>query len=597
MHKLLLNIRPGFVYNTLRIIIIIIFLIYSTSISTLNLVHASPLDAAISTSGDKNGKNGDEKESIYDTSPIKPVKKENNRKIEPRSGSSHDSSYRFEEYGKQFDLELKILAAPNVINRTEIFMATYNLSNPYEENLKNIKFCHDLPSYFKIIDTYGDCNISNSSSLTFNCSKLNTSDFVSFGYNATVTKDAKISKYKFNDGLKFSADKIEKGKIILDENSSVEIRNNKPSITGVFFEINGERDYPPTENNTYDLSMKDQITLIGNVNDIEDEESKLKYSWISGEETFAYGNGTQLLSGMINYSNITLIVSDKEGEFDIERTNKTIIIKYHDRWEYFRELVPFAIIFMAIMFIFINRLKFWLANGYNSIYVMLILIWMYLVYFLVHEGQARTTGILELFILLLTIIFSNKFIISSFRDSSHKLWYIANFCMTLVVAILIIIVPLIEDAYSQSSYLPDLELRNGKEDIIFSYFFYYYSMMTQTFGAIVAIIAMIATSKIGDSQNMSKDSLDNLKIKIKNFLFLYISIIILSIIGLATRALPPLKQYELSPTILIFPLFIFEATLLLSIPALIYLIKLILDFYDFMREEKDRPISQPPSDP
>jgi len=169
--------------------------------------------------------------------------------------------------------------------------------------------------------------------------------------------------------------------------------------------------------------------------------------------------------------------------------------------------------------------------------------------------------------------------------------------MTLVVAILIIIVPLIEDAYSQSSYLPDLELRNGKEDIIFSYFFYYYSMMTQTFGAIVAIIAMIATSKIGDSQNMSKDSLDNLKIKIKNFLFLYISIIILSIIGLATRALPPLKQYELSPTILIFPLFIFEATLLLSIPALIYLIKLILDFYDFMREEKDRPISQPPSDP
>ena len=148
------------------------------------------------------------------------------------------------------------------------------------------------------------------------------------------------------------------------------------------------------------------------------------------------------------------------------------------------------------------------------------------------------------------IIAIEKPYFTGFLDCAHL--------MVIVVALLVILVPIISTVMSNS-------------ETSYNHIFYYYSMMTQTFGAVVAIIAMVTTSTARACPAM--------KTKIIHFMILYISIIILSIIGIAIRTVPPIEQYAPVKAYQLIPLFIFESTLLLAIPAFVCLIALIKELY------------------
>lgn len=166
------------------------------------------------------------------------------------------------------------------------------------------------------------------------------------------------------------------------------------------------------------------------------------------------------------------------------------------------------------------------------------------------------------------------------EQNKWGVWYLTISLMLILVSCLIFLVPLMSTA-------PPNDL-----DINYNFIFWYYSMMTQTFGAILAIIAMVATFNIGNIKTLYSSIqnsiyLNYVKIKIRNFMILYVTIIMFSIVGLAIRTVPPLQQWQSCESIAVIPLFFFETTLLLSLPALICLVKLILDLYEEMKDNEN----------
>ena len=517
-----------------------------------------------------------------------------------------------------YDIKLKVLGEPVEVSRFDSIKITYNLSNPNKMTFNGLKFSHDIPKCFENLESF-KCDISNHS-LTFNCT-LNASSSLYFGYNATIAKDAPIKKISLNDS------KVNNAQIrIVQDNCEINISNNNPWISDAFIEIDGMRDFP-YKNNTYIISKTNRVVFICIANDSEDRDDNLYYTWKSGEEQLVSGNNNSISwdTNYGKYQNITVIVEDKDRGTCIYDTGKTINVVYENSGEYFKAIFTLDnLLFLIGLYIFISMRKEYLAKGYIWIILIAFTILMYYVLYKLDEHVARTTGIIELFILIVTIIFTNKFIVSSFSDNgtqktSHNKFL--NFCKinTLNYRIqgllklkninIINLVKIMAGIYQKekkwySWYTTTLAMsfiaigsliyntpptRLENSDLFFNFIFYYYTMMTQTFGAIVAIVAMVATSSIDikrhNNLKRTKDELNIIENKIKNFMYLHVAIIILSIIGLALRALPPLQQYELIQPIQIIPLFIFEATLLLAVPALTCLVKFVLDYYNFRKNE------------
>lgn len=598
----------------------------------INLTYANDLSGVSAAAPSESGKAAESHTDATDFTQLEHrVEEPADGKPGGSSGSSSGSSIEYAlPIGDSCDLRLEILSDPTKIYRNNILNISYNLSNPTAINFSQVKLFHKLPSFFKVVNTYtlatgGTCNVSNQL-LTFNCSNLNSKDFMRFGYSAIVVKNAKVSKYNFENPI-FNSDQINNFEIALEGNNNINILNNDPKIYDILIKIDDDDDYPINNNNTYTLSKTQQVIIICKASDTEDGDDKLHYLLKSGEEILvSCNNGT--ISWDTNfgtYKNISLTVFDKDNGACTINTRKTFDIKYNNREEYFWSIFTWInSIFLLSLLIIISIMKERLAKGFLWIASIIAIIFFY---FLIGENISRITGIVELFILFITILFTNKFIITCFSNNSiisankisknsiitkyknnlsfknykqfcknakifldfknisnnvikdynkWRLWYFTIAAMVFVEVVLVIyIVPNVSD----------LE----EETLLFNYIFYYYTMMTQTFGAIVAIVAMIATSSIYIKKNINlieaQKELDVMENKIKNFMYLHVSIIILSIIGLALRALPPLQQYNIIKQIQIVPLFIFEVTLLLAIPALTCLVKFVLDYFKFRKEE------------
>ncbi|MFZ2472188.1 MAG: hypothetical protein WAW52_09650 [Methanothrix sp.] len=114
---------------------------------------------------------------------------------------------------------------------------------------------------------------------------------------------------------------------------------------------------------------------------------------------------------------------------------------------------------------------------------------------------------------------------NNFSQSDFKLYIFSTLGMTIMLLLIVFLIP-------------NSDIFNiGDTPDKFNYIFWYYSMLTQTFGSILAIIVAFTTWSFGGKNNSK-----NKTIKIKSFMLLYISLILLSIIGLAIGTVPPMSS-------------------------------------------------------
>jgi hypothetical protein len=125
-----------------------------------------------------------------------------------------------------------------------------------------------------------------------------------------------------------------------------------------------------------------------------------------------------------------------------------------------------------------------------------------------------------------------------------------------------------------------LDFVNVEPDTRYSFIFYYYSSIIQLFGTILSIVAMFTIWHLQERDHLWNKS--EIIIKIKNFMFLYISIIIICIGGLALVKYPLLDVLsEIGPLAVSGPIIAFEVSILLIIPAMAALFRLACWLMDF----------------
>lgn len=160
----------------------------------------------------------------------------------------------------------------------------------------------------------------------------------------------------------------------------------------------------------------------------------------------------------------------------------------------------------------------------------------------------------------------SKFFINAFISVRHKfsrqpdfgLWLMTTASMTVIMVLLIIFIPNTDIFNSSLSEQSDR----------YNYIFWYYSMITQMFGSILAIVVAFTTWYLNE-KNLYQWQRDGYKHKIKNFIILYTSIILLSVVGLVVGTIPPIDN--LFGTLSTIPdavsILTLELTLLLIAPA------------------------------
>ncbi len=137
-----------------------------------------------------------------------------------------------------------------------------------------------------------------------------------------------------------------------------------------------------------------------------------------------------------------------------------------------------------------------------------------------------------------------------------KVWFVSTLGMSLIMFLLVCHITNIK-IYDMNEYISD-----------------YYNAVMQVFAAILAIIVAFTTWYL-EKVKLEKNEFQEYKCVIRNFIFLYISIILLSIIGLITGVAPPLGMTDSLDSLLkLMSLTIFESTLILTMPAFASLYKL-----------------------
>ncbi|MFZ3149239.1 MAG: S-layer protein domain-containing protein [Methanothrix sp.] len=385
------------------------------------------------------------------------------------------------------------------------------------------------------------------------------------------------------------------------------ISNTYPKIINITWNINNETALIQEMNNTI-LFKNSEVRFMGYATDNETSQEDLRYNWFLNRVPLGSKNNFSILLEPGVYNNITLMVTDSDGANAVktEGIKIEVLSQTREDYQYFRDIKNpfiFVLLILTIIFSFFKRLFiFWYRPFFFAVAVIAFYCVLYYISYYTFSPlhglfKMKDSGIIQLLILAVIIPFANYFIISSFsnldareisykKDKKSKLmiinyifrsldylnreakiwytWYFTMLFMFLIVSLLIWFIP--------SEFKPE------DIDLQYNFIFWYYSMMTQTFGAILAIIAMVAIGKV----TLCKDKL--FLLKVKNFILIYTTIIILSITGLIARLIPPFWPREINSLSEILPLFIFEVSLLLAVPALVCLGQMILDYINFSLE-------------
>jgi len=438
------------------------------------------------------------------------------------------------------------------------------------------------PNSFKNIYKYDD-------EITFKEEQLPEDGCETCSYYAYIPKNAPIKEYKLDGGInKRSWSWSHRGDLIVNGKNVLCVHNNVPEISfcnvtakpASFHGLFRDSANPPNSSNNLTIYKNTSVSFNCIAFDIEDED--LTYEWYDNQSKIGSSpNFTTILHPGV-HKNFRVVVSDQDGDFQETNIHKVVEVYSKDmaevHQEYYNKMMFYASVLILVLILIFTLIK----NVFRSLscvlgFMLITVLAYYMTLTQISKELASLVGIIELFLLTIMMPCASYFITSSLPPSkkcgsnrhsainkvcsdfkSYYVWYITMAIMFIVVGMIIWVIPKLSD-------LSDLNM-----DVKCNYIFWYYSMMTQTFGAILAIIAMVATSQRGKSFLDVK--------KIKNFVVLYISIILSSILGLVTRTVPPLEPGILNNFLDVIPLFFFEVSLLLAVPAIICLGELIIDF-------------------
>lgn len=406
---------------------------------------------------------------------------------------------------------------------------------------------------------------------------------------ASVPLSGSLKKYNISKLVEYE-------KIIFTPNMTLEVQNNPPKILELHVESNPDKIYEDL--NTSTCFAESNIAFAYNI--VDEEKNGIIFN-ISINDSQLWNRSTNDYSSNIEYGKITpgnylvnISIRDRDGAEHIDRryikvTNKTY---KQDFAEKFLPNIIFIVILLIICLLIFRskeilclniKVLYW--HTIKKILIAFCVIWLLIPYVM---GINFLTYILVIYFLvsILAIGLVDISFSGSPKSMCHlpninrikKLLYIISkstltlaviFCMTIAVLIV---------GFS----LPSNFSSTGM-DTHFSYIFYYYSAIVQLFGTILSIVAMFAIWYMQDYEQESGllESKPDILEMLKEFMSLYISVILLSLCGLALERLPDLdvvgKIDSIASSSVVF---IFETTMLLATPAMVALYRMATRFME-----------------
>jgi hypothetical protein len=169
---------------------------------------------------------------------------------------------------------------------------------------------------------------------------------------------------------------------------------------------------------------------------------------------------------------------------------------------------------------------------------------------------------------------------------SNSLWYRLWYSIKQNSLIFIAISGMLAAALIVSWLLP-LGFLKQDAGILQSYVFYYYTALIQLFGTILTIVSMFTIWYLQEGK-ISKDNVGIVKLKLEDFMFLHIVVIVISLGGLALGEVPHLNigHKVLLSYASIASILAFQTTMMLIIPSMVALYRMTCWFMNpNLREE------------
>lgn len=335
---------------------------------------------------------------------------------------------------------------------------------------------------------------------------------------------------------------------------SLSISNNNPTINSFKIERSAEfrnRDYP--------LFKGENLHFVLEVNDVEDKF--LNYSLYKGDMLVSAGHDMNISSNkVITIPFITdipcvvkILIYDKDG--GLNQSEQMLSVESYTSSDYKAEKTLWKIFLILCISLLGFILRHFINFMHKKIAFVIFFIWPILIAVSFLDDKLRFFREISNFqvgLYYITFMYSAYFIESNFLTDNpenkneqknkfarfiknlpnfgpdHKLWIVSTFSMFFIMLMMILCIPKVDLFINPESNISDK----------YNYIFWYYSMMPQTFGAILAVVVAFTGWYLAD-KTMEKGKKDKFKKKIKNFMILYMSIIILSVIGLVNSTIPP----------------------------------------------------------
>ncbi len=423
--------------------------------------------------------------------------------------------------------------------------------------------------------------------------KLDHKNPLKLMYTAKVPFDASLKTYNMSEQFKYE-------KKACTASAILEIQNNLPKE--LEFNIISNPNYIVSKKNTTTCFAESNIAFKYGI--VDEERNGITFN-ISINDPQFWNRSLNAYSSNIEYGNIatgnySINISARDNDGGEYVCQRTLIIKEETyKQDFADKFLPLIIIFLVLLliclfgfklnenictkifnhwpvvkYILISFLLFWIVAPeiFKNIFLLEInfLTFVIVIYFFL---SIFAIGLIE--INFSTSISTSKECSLPKKDFSR----IIRECLTKCILTLSVIFCMTIAVLIVGFSLP-FSFANTEIDTHYSYVFYYYSAVVQLFGTILSIVAMFTIWYMQD-RNILKENKDQIIKRIKDFMFLYMSVILLSLCGLALERIPLLDVVGKMDTIASSSaVFIFETTMLLTAPAMAALFRLASWFMD-----------------
>ena len=506
------------------------------------------------------------------------------------------------------DIEINISANVSDVYRGEAIQITYCIKCTDIEKATDIKGIINIPEYFIDMNVISEphsfkrVSTNNPYLIKFKDGSLHKNECVYYIYEAYVLEDAPIGEHPLNDTIDENDWdwEIHKGKLTINDNPNLYIKNNIPKIMSSNVTIISEP-LNHLDGNTLLFNFKGDYKPIKVRFDVvaeDKDDQNLTYTWIVEQinRTYKFDNASQTKE-LDNLSSGIYSFKVKVNDTNLSESgvvNATIQYRNMDYRSFTITAVNFNTTFIVltnilafIVVAILVKFKPWLSNILLNTRIIICAIgagWtLYFAMYYLSNGIflgrnnlfAYTTSLSFFEILIYMTVFV---VIAHFTEIcfSHvelltsRLWIVNSISMAIFLLFLAIMVPLVE---------PHL----GPFTNIEGHLQWYYSSMAQVFASILAIVAVFSTAL----PNKNIVSIDDRKKEVeypqpkilKCFIILYGLLLLLSFLGLSSGVhveFHPFIYLNLMTLPNLISISLFELTLLLIPSAVSCLYALII---------------------